>query len=294
MCGPVDRADHLRLDAEVAERLEQPGRDALLAGGVGPHLLGARARQQRSASAAASGSRDRRSRRRGSGPAASAAPDRALRRRRRRRRGRDVGLGSRRLLRSARVVELGRPRSAAPRRGSRARSARGPRARAASARSGARRCFACAPPPGGACDRARERARRRARISAASEPPESRTTPASARKTARMCAPVVPIRREAAHSSAWPTTPPWARKYADDQKPCAGPLPASASALAAANSSSAPARNGRSVGQHRAHPRAARPPPASATGTPSSRLADQPRERPARASRRRGRRPSAP
>ena len=39
------RADDLRLDPEVPERLEQPRRDALLAGRVGAHLLGGRTRQ---------------------------------------------------------------------------------------------------------------------------------------------------------------------------------------------------------------------------------------------------------
>ena len=35
MCGPGDAADHLRVDPEVPERLEQRPRDLLLAGGVG-------------------------------------------------------------------------------------------------------------------------------------------------------------------------------------------------------------------------------------------------------------------
>ena len=41
-----DRADHLRLDAEVPERLDQRDGGALLAGRVGPRLLAGRARQQ--------------------------------------------------------------------------------------------------------------------------------------------------------------------------------------------------------------------------------------------------------
>ena len=45
-CGPGDGADDLRLHAEVAERLEQAGGDLLLTGGVGADLLGTRARQQ--------------------------------------------------------------------------------------------------------------------------------------------------------------------------------------------------------------------------------------------------------
>ncbi len=44
--GPGDAADHLGLDAEVAERLDQRGRDLLLAGGVGLGGLAGRADEE--------------------------------------------------------------------------------------------------------------------------------------------------------------------------------------------------------------------------------------------------------
>ena len=74
MCGPATVPITLRLDAEVPERLDQAGRDPLLAGGVRARLLGARARQQ----AAGVGQPPDEvgvvgDRRRGGGPAASAA-----------------------------------------------------------------------------------------------------------------------------------------------------------------------------------------------------------------------------
>ena len=245
---PRHGPDHLRLHAEVAERLDQARRRALLAGGVRTRLLGAGARQQLLAVGSSTRSRGRRSPRRAGGPAGSACPDPSPPRRR------SALSRPRPRLRRSSVARLRLPRSASScSSGSKGAVQSGRshrrapptcvgahhqlagvglgRHRARSALSTARGCEALRVP------RAHSRhARLRsirvlsttplpvARSTVASEAPVSRTTPTRQQEDHEdVHADLLhqPVRRS---YSVSPTAPPWACRNASDQcAPCARP-----------------------------------------------------------------------
>ena len=112
-----------------------------------------------------------------------------------------------------------------------------------------------------------------ARTTPATPAPVTRITPATNRKTARMSAPSVEIRREVTHSSACPTIPPRSSNRGARQKsvPCNAPgptpsVPAASANVIAPTRHSTPVRSGRTGGRTS---RASTNPPAtmSAAGT---------------------------
>ena len=293
MCGPVTRPDHLGLDPEVAERLEQRPRHLLLAGGVGLGGLAGRAGQEPRRRAPASTN---------SGSSVIAAAVAALRGEVRPGRSR---AGSRPVLRARRRVGAGRPRAARRRASSGVVSSRGPRARrsAAPRRASRGRRARRSRARAGAAARARSAAIGRdgrqplsARLAAAPGPPPSpdggpprcevagrsgrRPVPATPAPVARMTpASVAPVTRitpgeqqehgeDAArrrarsgatltHSSAWPSDAAArleASRVPEVSARGAGPGRARASPAASASVSAAVRQI--SAGAHRARRRA--------------------------------------
>ena len=156
-------------------------------------------------------------------------------------------------------------RSAAPRRGWRARSAPPRRARAARSARRRRRALGARVPRRAPADRAP--ARRRC------EAPRQRTAATAARRRRPQGrrrgnpAPVDPTQVPATQSSAWPTMPPRCSKYSATRSRAPPPARRMPS-VAAPKSRIAPERNGLSVGSAGRSTRSA-PPPATATGTPN-------------------------